>query len=72
LRALSAGRLVGAHQRVVVSLASAAVSRASKRNPKAKCNTGHSQPQFRPARGGHQRLHAVAGAERRSVPDAKP
>jgi hypothetical protein len=47
----------------VVSLANAAVNRARKKNPKTKCNTGRFQKQFRSARGGRERLHALIFAK---------
>lgn len=64
-----AARLLGAIRRVVVSLANAAVDRARKKNPKTKCNTATFQKQFRSARGGSQRLHALISAKHPNVLD---
>jgi hypothetical protein len=64
-----AARVLGAIRRVVVSLANAAVNRARKKNPKTKCNTGTFQKQFRSARGGRQRLHALILAKHPAVLD---
>lgn len=69
VRQAGAARVLGAIRRVVVSLANSAVNRARKKNPKAKCNTGTFQKQFRSARGGQQRLHALISAKCPSVLD---
>jgi hypothetical protein len=64
-----ATRVLGAVRRVVVSLANAAVNQARQKNPKTKCNTASFQKQFRSARGGRQRLHALICAKYPNVLD---
>lgn len=63
VRTPGAARALGTIRRVIVSLANAAVNRARKKNPKTKCNTGRFQKQFRSARGGRERLHALIFAK---------
>jgi len=69
VRTPGAARILGTIRRIVVSLANAAVNRARKKNPKTKCNTGSFQQQFRSARGGRERLHALISAKSPSLPD---
>ena len=65
----SAARVLGSIRRVVVSLANAAVDKARRKNPKTKCNTRSFQKQFRSARGGRERLHALISAKSPNVLD---
>jgi hypothetical protein len=69
VRTPGAARVLGTIRRVVVSLANAAVNRARKKNPKAKSNTKSFQKQFRSARGGRERLHALIFAKLPDVLD---
>ena len=63
VRTPSAARVLGTLRRVVVSLATAAVNRARRRNPKTKCNTRTFQNRFRSAHGGPERLQALIFAK---------
>ena len=63
VRTPGAARVLGTIRRVVVSLANAAVNRERKKNPKTKCNTSSFQKRFRSARGGRERLRALAFAK---------
>lgn len=65
----TAARVLGTLRRVVVSLANAAVDQARRQNPKTKCNTGSFLKQFRSARGGRERLHALICAKSPHVLD---
>jgi hypothetical protein len=69
VRTPGAARVLGTIRRIVVSLANAAVNRARKKNPKTKCNTGTFQQLFRSARGGRERLRALAFAKSPNLPD---
>jgi hypothetical protein len=69
VRTPKAARVPGTIRRVVVSLANAAVDRARRRNPKTKANTARFQKQFRSARGGRERLHALIFAKSPNVLD---
>ncbi|MCF7764006.1 MAG: hypothetical protein K9N62_10070, partial [Verrucomicrobia bacterium] len=69
VRTPKAARILGTIRRVVVSLANAAVNRARKKNPKAKCTTGTFQSRFKSARGGRERLHALIFAKHPTVPE---
>jgi hypothetical protein len=64
-----AARIIGTIRRVVVSLANAATDQARKKNPKTKINTRTFQQQFKSARGGLQRLHALISAKSPDVLD---
>ena len=67
VRTPKAARVLGTIRRVVLSLANAAVDKARKRNPKTKHNTKSFQQQFRSARGGRERLHALIFAKSPNV-----
>ena len=63
VRTPKAARVLGVIRRVVLSLANAAVDLARKNNPKTKSNTRSFQKQFRSARGGRERIHALISAK---------
>lgn len=69
VRSPRAARVLGMMRRVVLSLSSACVDRARKRNPKTKCNTKSFLQHFNSARGGAQRLHSLVFAKNPAVLD---
>jgi hypothetical protein len=71
VRTPKAARVLGTIRRVIVSLANAAVDRARHKNSKTKANTGRFQKQFRSARGGRERLHALISAKSPNVLDSE-
>ena len=68
VRLPTSARVLGTIRRVVVSLANAAVDRARQKNPKSKATTGTFQQQYRSARGGRERLHALITAKSPTLP----
>jgi len=69
VRTPTSARVLGTIRRVVVSLANAAVDWARQKNPKSKATTGDFQQQYRSARGGRERLHALITAKSPSLPE---
>jgi len=67
VRTPNSARVLGLLRRIVLSLANAAVDAARKLNPKTKGNTKRFQQQFRSARRGAQRLHALVFAKAPAV-----
>lgn len=63
MRTPRAARVLGTIRRVALSLANAAVDRASQSNPKTKDNTKTFQQRLRASRGGLERLYALVFAK---------